>query len=291
VTPSRLWPAIDIVPRASDPGEPLRLAALEELLLAALDGTGLTAWQEHDGGWRAFFAGAPERDRAVALLRDHPLAALAVTPVDVPDEDWAARSQANVTAVRVGRVVLTPPWAVGTLTDPAEPDVIEVVIQPSMGFGTGHHASTRLCTALLQRIPLAGRALVDIGTGSGVLAIVGHRLGAMPVVAIDNDADAIDSARENLELNDLVGAVDLRVGDFRTSEPLQAAVVTANLTGGLLVRSATTLAACVAPGGCLIVSGVTLAEEAEVVSAFEPTLRLAERIGEDEWVGLLFVVA
>ena len=262
---------------------------LEGLVQAVLDDCAVSAWQELDGTWRAFFGSNAERDHAAETLRDNAPAPLDVTALDVPDEDWAARSQANLTPVRVGRVILTPPWgAIGPAAAEAA-GALEVTIQPSMGFGTGHHASTRLCTALLQQIPVEGRSVLDVGTGSGVLAIVAERLGAGTILGIDNDADAIESARENLELNGLEHRIELKVGDFREVEARHAGIVTANLTGGLLVRGAAVIAASVEPGGHLIVSGVTLAEEADVTEAFTTRdLHLVARLGEDEWVGMLW---
>lgn len=262
-----------------------------DLLLAALDEARATAIQEFDERWFAFFATAADRDQAAAVL---PLSVPAVARTeitDVPDDDWASRSQRNLTSVRVGRIVVAPPWA-----SDAEPGAslagdraMTIVIQPSMGFGTGHHATTRLCLELLQRIDVAGKTVLDVGTGSGVLALAAHALGARAVVAVDDDPDAIASARENLSLNRAAEGIDLRLGDFRGMSQADTGwdVVTANLTGGLLVRGADVLSATVAPGGVLIVSGVMLDEEAGVIAAFAPHLKPVVRVVEDEWVGVV----
>jgi len=255
---------------------------LEELASAALDGLHPTAIQESDDRWLVFFGNPADRGLAAAALVAAMPCDLDVEPIDVADEDWARRSQQNLTAVVVGRVTIAPPWAA---TDPAGAHRLTIVIQPSMGFGTGHHATTRLCTALLQRLDLAGRTVLDVGTGSGVLALVARALGAGSVVAVDDDPDAIESARENLALNGASDTIELRVGDFRGLPTLRSDVVVANLTGGLLARSAEVLAAAVAPGGSLVISGVTLEEAADVLTAFAPWMTLSERLSEDEWMG------
>ena len=153
-----------------------------------------------------------------------------------------------------------------------------------MGFGTGHHATTRLCLAALQTLELDGREVLDVGTGSGVLAIAAARLGAARVIGIDCDADAIQSARDNLALNGGLSTVSFDVADL-ASAPLPAAdVVTANLTGALLVRSASILLDTVRHGGTLVLSGILAGERDEAAVAFRAARRVWER-EEDEWVG------
>ena len=164
-----------------------------------------------------------------------------------------------------------------------------------MGFGTGHHATTRLCLAALQTIDLAGSYVVDVGTGSGVLAIAARLLGADRAVGIDNDPDAVQAAQMNLAVNPGVDAVIFEEADLRSWLPevgsgrRRADVVTANLTGAVLVREAALLAAAMIPGGFLIASGVMAAERGDVVAEFERAadLRVVWESQEDGWVGFI----
>ena len=248
------------------------LRSADDILQASLSDYDLAAIDERsDDEWRVFFHRADERDRAMAELRTR-FTSLQFSALDVEDEGWAERSQADLHAIQAGRVIVAPPWDVPTT----------IVIQPSMGFGTGHHATTRLCLVALQRLTLRERRVLDVGTGSGVLAIAASRLGAAAVTGIDDDPDAIHAAWENLSLNP--GAtVSLLVGDFRSTELVHADVVLANLTGGLLINTARRLRELTAAHGHLVLSGFVAREEAEVVSAFA-AFTVEHRDEEDGWV-------
>jgi len=158
-----------------------------------------------------------------------------------------------------------------------------------MGFGTGHHATTRLCLAALQTLDLADAFVLDAGTGSGVLAIAARMLGARRALGIDNDPDAIQCAQENLRLNCGVDGVIFEVVDVAeiAGAALPTDILTANLTGALLCRGAPTLSGTLAPGGRLVVSGVLSDERDDVVAAFGKLRLLWER-EEEGWVGLVF---
>jgi ribosomal protein L11 methyltransferase len=254
---------------AGDEDESGRLqAALLDYGVAAID-------ERTGGGWRVYFHDPAERDRAV---RDIGASFLhfSLRAEDVPDEDWAARSQASLRAVRVGRITVAPPWDI-----PESGDGIVLVILPSMGFGTGHHATTRLCLAALQRISLDRCTVLDVGTGSAVLAIAASLLGASTVAAIDDDRDAVQAAADNLELNPQA-AVQLSTGDLRSTPLACADVLLANLTGALLTSVAGLLIARTAPQGCLILSGFMRQEAAAVLAAF-PGCAIERRAVEDEW--------
>jgi ribosomal protein L11 methyltransferase len=165
-----------------------------------------------------------------------------------------------------------------------------IIIEPSMGFGTGHHASTRLCLRLLQQVDLSGKTVLDVGTGSGVLAIAAHRLGAATVVAVDADADAIDSAARNLAANGIAAGIDLRHGDIRTLDAVSADVLLANLTGAILVDQALRLMTMIKPDGYWVASGFTTDEEKAVSSALRPHGTVSCREFEEDWVALLLQV-
>lgn len=265
-----------------------------ETLLATLDNGGLAAVAESDDGWQAFFDSADARDAALAGLEDRPFGVTG-RAVDVPDDGWAERSQASLTPIRAGAIVVTPPWG---LDDPigTSPGVEHVIIiRPSMGFGTGHHASTRLALCLLQSTPVAGTRVLDVGTGSGVLAIAARRLGAVSVDAIDPDPDAVASAAENLALN---AATDVRLLpiDFADLDPVAGpgryGVVLANLTGAMLGRFATRIGQALDGRGRLIASGIETGEATEVIAAFERSgFAVEDRLDESGWVGLRLRVA
>lgn len=160
------------------------------------------------------------------------------------------------------------------------------MIPPSTGFGTGHHATTRLCLAALQEVDLAGASVLDLGTGSGILALAARALGAREARGIDDDPDAIRAAQENLALNPVLDRVTFDTVDLRALPPANADVITANLTGALLANAARAIASHMAPGGVLIASGLLQDERDAVVSAFHALTVLWEA-REDGWVGLI----
>jgi ribosomal protein L11 methyltransferase len=263
------WPALDVSTRGdTDP----------ELVIAAFDDYSPTAVEERDTALRIFFATPELRERASASLSNQ----FRLTSIDVDDEDWARRGHGDLSPVVVGRIVVypSPPAAPAPAAHPAQ---IDIVIPPSMGFGTGHHATTRLCLAALQSIDVRAKLVLDVGTGSGLLAIAAVKLGAATAVGTDDDADAIQAARENLELNGVTN-VELIVSDLMTDPLPVADVVVANITGALIARAASRLVAATKPGGVLILSGVLASERDDIRRAFANQTFEAV-VQQDEWLG------
>jgi ribosomal protein L11 methyltransferase len=270
-----------------------------DILAAAVDDYSPLAIEPRETDVRVFFANARDRDAAQSALAPR----FDVSPLDVSDEDWPRRSQENLQPVTVGSItvfpnpqsLIPPPPLVEAPSSDGGPvrsargakagNPLAIVIQPSMGFGTGHHATTRLCLQALQAADVRDRTVLDVGTGSGILAIAADRLGAARAMGIDVDADAIQSARENLGLNADARRVTFDLVDLTASPLPQADIVTANLTGALLVRSAPALAGAVRPGGTLIVSGLLTHEREAVCQAFAG-MAVTWEAEEDGWVGI-----
>jgi ribosomal protein L11 methyltransferase len=207
----------------------------------------------------------PADDEIRALAPD--VVAIGRSPVA---EGWERRWHEFLRPVRVGALVIRPPWLDGSASD--------MVIDPGDWFGAGGHPTTRLCLALLQELP-AGGALCDWGAGSGVLAVAAARLGWDPVTAIEVEQGALEAIRGNAARNGV--AVEARRGDV-TLEPPWAPTVVANLPKPVLLAAA---AARARPGGRVIAAGMLAGEADEVVAAFG--LRESRRAEEDGWAAVV----
>lgn len=269
----------------------LRVTGLdEELALAATDDYAPVAAQSADGAFTIFFATSAARDAAHAAI-DTQFPQTRSVPVDIDDEDWARRSQEGLPPITVGRITIRPARGDAS-TDvsqqaPGADGAIDLAILPSMGFGTGHHATTRLCLTALQRMSLPGKSVLDVGTGSGILALAGRALGASRALGLDADRDAVASALENLARHPQLNHVSYQLADLTRHPMPMADVVVANLTGGLLCRAADLIMNAVAEHGSLVVSGVLHTERDTVVDAFS-RMPLVWEAREGEWVGLTF---
>jgi ribosomal protein L11 methyltransferase len=205
----------------------------------------------------------------------------------VRDEDWADAWKAYFPVLRVGRrVVIRPTWR----RHRARTGDVVVAMDPGMAFGTGLHPTTRLCLAGLEPLADDGRLaearVLDVGCGSGVLAIAAVLLGAASASGVDIDPIAIEATEANAARNDLTGRVTARVGSLPSGEP-PFDIVLANLIAGVLVPLAPALRDEMRPGGTLLASGIFIDREAEVRTAFESVgLVVGERTAEGDWVAL-----
>jgi len=208
---------------------------------------------------------------------------------DLVEDDWADRWKAYFKPLRVGRRFLVcPTW------DNSEPGAGDRVIlmDPGRAFGTGHHETTRLCLEWLEDWTESNRpetmSLLDLGTGSGILAMAGALLGFGRVLAVDNDEEAVEVARENLRVNGLEGRIVLSVGSVGELEE-RFDVVAANLQANPLIEMAHALSERLQPEGMLVLSGILVDQRESVRSAYEEAgLLFVERRSAGEWCLLVF---
>ncbi len=201
---------------------------------------------------------------------------------EVPEEDWMAVFRSQHSPVTISeRLTVRPSWCLpsgGT----------EIVVDPGLAFGTGTHATTRLCLVLLD-LELAVKPcekMLDLGTGTGILAIAGAFLGAREVLAVDISPIAVIVAEQNVQDNNVAEFVEVREGTIRSVES-KYDLITANLTAGLLEYISRDLVNSLADGGTLIVSGIMEDDRDGVLEAFtESSLSLSDELSEGEWVAL-----
>jgi ribosomal protein L11 methyltransferase len=236
--------------------------------LLALEDAGLLGIAEEGGRATAYFPQCAE-----GLPLDG-------TWEEIPETDWHASYRASITPITVGPLTIAPPWL-------AEPSDTTLAIEMGQAFGTGHHETTTGCLAALLELDLAGRRVLDVGTGTGVLAIAAARLGAAEVVGCDTDPLAIEAAEENAARNGVDLA--LHLGSVDAVPPGTFDVVVANIDTSTITLLARDIVARIAPRGALVASGVSIERREEAIAAFSAAdLAVLDRAGR-EWVVLTAV--
>lgn len=222
-----------------------------------------------------------EEARAAAAWVTEAFADAAIDHAAIEDQDWSEAWKANVRATRAGRLWVGPSWLLGEAGAASLP----IVIDPGMAFGTGDHPTTAMCLEAMDAwVPAhPGCTVLDVGTGSGVLAMAAKKLGAGVAVANDIDPGAVEIARENAARN----AID---GVEWTTKPLERIhgafdLVLANIFANVLCHLAPRLGAATSARGRLMLTGILDEQAAEVLAAFEREgMRLVERRARGEWV-------
>lgn len=201
----------------------------------------------------------------------------------ISERDWNETWKKKFKPIDAGeRFSILPPW------EGLKENRINLIIDPGMAFGTGHHETTRTCLMLIERLSGNCRkgSFLDVGTGTGILAIAASRLGFGRIIGVDTDPLAVDAAQRNAGLNDLetiailegTAAPELGTFDF----------IAANLMSGILIRIAPELAPCLAEGGVALLSGMLVGQEEEVIAAMERQgLKFREKHIDGRWVSVV----
>ena len=212
-----------------------------------------------------------------------------LTTNEIEDEDWNALWKSFFQPLKVtNRIVIKPTWT--NYWKRADEIVIE--LDPGMAFGTGTHQSTRLCLKTIEEIAdslsdKSGCSLLDVGTGSGILAIAAVLLGIPQVVGIDIDYQAVECAKKNAAMNNIADNVTLADIPLHKIKGLFSIIV-ANILPHTLIDLKSDLLSHLAPCGYLILSGILKEKAGEVVDAFTRDIPFVRETKEDEWSCLLF---
>ena len=211
----------------------------------------------------AMLFGVPQADIILSMLGD----------------DWETAWQKDWKAMPIGHRL----WVRPSFCDPPTDERIDIVLDPGMAFGTGQHATTQLCLESIERIyaTCMPDTMLDMGAGSGILAIAAAKLGIRHVLAMDNDANAVDACHKNAEINGVT--IESQLG---ASPPdCQFDLVVANILAGPLLDMAPTLAKCV--GSSLVLSGLLTTQVEEVGHAYKQAgLTIVRTDTQDEWAAV-----
>jgi len=207
--------------------------------------------------------------------------------IETDEEDWANNWKQYYKPVKIGRtLVIVPEWET---YNKDESDQIIITMDPGMAFGTGTHESTQLCAELIERYLPAGAKTLDIGTGSGILAITASKLGASEVNAYDIDPMAVRIARENIIKNDCRN-ITCDESDLLSAVSGLYDFAVANITAEIIIRMAKSVGKYIRPGGMLAISGVIDEQCAEVKkSLLSEGFSVSDELHNNGWSGLLFV--
>ncbi len=203
----------------------------------------------------------------------------------IPDQDWTSGWKARVPTLHLGRrIVIKPTWRGYA---PAEDEIV-LEMDPGLAFGTGLHPTTQLCVGATEDLIRSGDRVLDLGTGTGILALIAVRLGADSVLAVDTDENAITAARENLRANGALGTVELLHGSLADVEGRYDMILANILAPVITAMAEAGLASRLRPGGTLIASGILNDQAAAVKKALAANgLRVTACRTRQEWSALI----
>jgi ribosomal protein L11 methyltransferase len=253
----------------------------EEVIQSRLFLTASTGSTSTQNTVEAYFDSAEDREAAAALLGEFEL-----QRIDRPRVDWLELYQQSLQPMFIGaRFVVVPDASLL----PEDSDRLTLIVPQEQAFGTGSHETTWLCIELLETLPLARTRGLDVGAGSGILALAMHRLGAKNVIAFDNDNDAYGALRDNRIRNGVpASAMPLFIGSTESLRGGTFDVVTMNIIPEVIIPLLGDIAARVAPDGRLLLSGILAVKRDDVVEAARAhgLLPVSERTKGEWWAGV-----
>jgi ribosomal protein L11 methyltransferase len=209
-----------------------------------------------------------------------------VEETPIQDRNWNEEWEKTINIIKVsGKIVIKPTFREYQKSG----DEIVITIDPKMSFGTGEHQTTKLVLTLLEKYVSAGQRMLDVGSGTGVLAIAALKLGASSAIAVDNDEWCFDNAKENAQLNNVSGTLDVRTGVIDDVKETGFDLITANIQKNILIEICEAIKQKVKPGGYIILSGLLDIDEEDINKHYSNAgLKFIEKSRMDEWISMVF---
>ncbi len=266
-------------------------ATFKDALIQRLTSAGCLGVVDQDNSITVYF---PESSDSKAIVHELsimqallekalPTDSLSFTHKLIPEQDWNEAWKKDFHAIDVGmHFTVLPPW------EKQRKGRINLIIDPAMAFGTGHHETTRSCLELMDRYTPQVRRdrFLDLGTGTGILAIAAAKLGYRRVTGLDTDKLAVEAAKKNIELNH-AGSIEIREGSISDLDDTYD-FITANIISSVLVKLAPLISSHLKQNGIAVLSGILTGQDKEVVEAMLQTgLNLVERYLDGKWVSLV----
>lgn len=260
-----------------------------ELLLAVSSTLDITGTLDEDTRITLYFDEGEATPQAIQALQSWlpEGAELRIETTSVEEQNWNAEFEASLQPVRVGSgLIITQSWQ----PEEADEGVMQVVIDPKMSFGTGHHESTRLISQLLMKLDPAGKRVLDIGTGTGVLAIVAALRGAAQTIAFDNNEWAVANTLENVALNGVANQIDVRQCELEGIAEGEFDIILANLHRNIIIQLLPGIVQRMGKQSPLLLTSGVLIEDYQSLLDEAATHGLApiDEARENEWVATVF---
>ncbi|MCH4984173.1 50S ribosomal protein L11 methyltransferase [Macrococcoides goetzii] len=218
-------------------------------------------------------------------LQDVEVTRLEITTDEVQEEDWANEWKNHFHAFKASeRFVVVPSWE---NYEKQNDDEFIIKLDPGMAFGTGDHATTSMCLKLIEKYVQPNQSVIDVGTGSGILSIAAHQLGAAPIKALDLDSVAVRVAVDNFEKNDCADAIQAEPGNLLKGESEKHDVIFANILAHIVDLMIDDSFALLNDNGLLITSGIILEKEEMIVEHLERVgYKIEEITRENGWIAI-----
>lgn len=262
------------------------------------DLVGMLSMREYEGFWeegtrlRAYLMSTlwngqrrKELEQLVSsLTRQHHLPPPEISTRLIEDQNWNALWEASIEPVRVSEhLVVAPTWHPYT----PSPGEIVVTIDPKMSFGTGHHETTRLMVQLLEKHLRTADTMLDVGTGTGILAVAGVKLGAASAVGVDNDEWSFGNARENVKLNGVEDKISIILGEITNLPADGFDLIAANIQRGVIEQILPEMRRRLNVGGRMLLSGLLGVDREPIHAALAGQhLRVIDELADKEWIAL-----